>query len=233
MTVPGERTGSAWPGEHPAGADARADGAGVRARLVAAAVRIGERLAADAVWSGAGCTWPITRPAPDGEAAATVQELAPGVLYEGTAGIALFLAQLHRIHPDREIARTARGALDFALHDAASLPDDSFGLYSGRVGAAYTAVRAGRLLGTPFREAAEAVLRPLAGNEHRAGMDALGGAAGAIPALLWLSHHLDPDLTLGIARRLGEHLRATANRGGDGWSWGASVAAARALCGYS
>jgi hypothetical protein len=207
----------------------------VRERLVAAAAGIGERLAAEAVWTGSGCTWPLTRPPDEGEdPSAAASEFANGRLYEGTAGVALFLAELHRIRPAPHLAHTARGALDFALRDATSLPDTSFGFYSGRVGVAYAAVRAGLLLDIPFRERAQALLAPLAGNEHRDnGVDVMAGAAGAIPALLRLSGHLHPGLTLGVARRLGEHLRVMAHRGPDGWSWGASMAGARALCGFS
>lgn len=202
------------------------------ARFVDAAARIGGRLVRDAVWTEEGCTWRLLRAQPG--TAGAVPELAAGTLYGGAAGIALFLAELHHAAADPAVARTARGALEFALRHAASLPHTSFGLYGGRVGIAYAAVRAGLRLGLDLRAQAEAVLRPLAGNERRdTGVDVVSGAAGAIPALLWLSDHLDPALTLGMARGLGDHLVASAHRHPHGWFWGATPTATRGLCGFS
>lgn len=215
--------------------DAQPPGDDARERLLDAAARIGERLVHGAVWTDHGCTWRRMRAHPGAEA--PVPELAPGTLYGGAAGIALFLAELHHARGTaggEATARTARGGLEFALRAAASLPHASFGLYGGRLGIAYAAVRAGPRLGLDLRAEAEAVLRPLAGNEARdTGVDVVSGAAGAIPALLWLSDHLDPGLTVGMARRLADHLRALAHRHPHGWSWGATPAATRALCGFS
>ncbi len=202
------------------------------ARFVDAAARIGARLVRDAVWTEDGCTWRLLRAAPG--AARALPELAAGTLYGGAAGIALFLAELHVARADPEVARTARGGLEFALRHAASLSRTSFGLYGGRVGIAYAAMRAGPRLGLDLRARTEAVLRPLAGNERRdTGVDVVSGAAGAIPALLWLGDHLDPALTLGMARGLADHLVAVAHRHPHGWFWGATPTATRGLCGFS
>jgi lantibiotic biosynthesis protein len=207
----------------------------LRGRLTGAAERIGERLVRGALRSEHGCTWQLMRPPLDATGpAAPLPEPANGALYGGTAGIAVFLAELHRAAPDPELERTARGALRFALREGAAMPDTRFGLYNGRVGIAYAAMRAGPLLGLDLRAEAEAVLRPLAGNEQRdGGLDVIAGAAGAIPTLLRLAGQLDPDLAAGMALRLGEHLRELAIRLPDGWSWGAGPVVVRGLCGFS
>jgi hypothetical protein len=206
----------------------------LREQFVQAAAQIGERLVRDAVPAPHGCTWRLPRSGGTESGTEPATELATGKLYDGTAGIALFLAELYGVRGSPDVARTARRALDFALDFAATLPDTSFGLHAGRVGIAYAAVRAGLRLGADLREPAEAVLRPLLGNEGRdGGLDVISGAAGAIPALLWLSDHVDPALARGMARRLGAHLCALAKRHPGGWCWGASPASSRAPCGFS
>lgn len=202
-----------------------------------AALRVGRRIAASATWEGDGCTWQIMSPdRSEPGLRRAVAATAGGAIYEGTAGIALFLAELAAVTGDAELARAALGAVRFALQDGQSQHDASFGYHSGRVGIAYAAARAGELLGHPelFAEA-EALLRPLAGNEARDhGLDVIAGAGGGIPALLQLARHVDPELAMGIARRLGDHLVASAAREPEGFSWptmrGSSI---RNLCGYA
>lgn len=202
-----------------------------------AAHRMGRRIAAEARWEGDACTWEIVTP--DRSAPGLrrgVAATASGTLYEGTSGIALFLAELAAATGDEEVARTAMGGLRFALNEGAGLSDFSFGYHSGRVGIAYVTARVGELLGKPELYAeAEALLRPLAGNETRdMGMDVIAGGGGGIPALLQLTRHVDPELALGIAKRLGDHLIETASRDADGWSWATMRnSSVRNLCGYA
>jgi hypothetical protein len=202
-----------------------------------AAHRMGRRIAADAQWEGDACTWQIITP--DRSAPGLrrgVAATASGTVYEGTAGMALFLAELSAVTGDEELARTALGGLRFALNEGAELHDFSFGYHSGRVGIAYVAARVGELLNRPELYAeAEALLRPLAGNETRdMGMDVIAGGGGGIPALLQLTKHVDPELALGIAKRLGDHLIELAAREPDGWSWPTMRSSSiRNLCGYA
>lgn len=202
-----------------------------------AALRIGRRIAAGARWDGDACTWQIMSPdRSEPGLRRAVAATAGGAIYEGTAGIALFLAELARIQGDQELARTALGAIRFALVDGQAQSDSSYGYHSGRVGIAYAAARVGELLDRPeLYGEAEALLRPLEGNEARDhGMDVIAGAGGGIPALLQLARHVDAGLALGIARRLGDQLIAAAAKEPDGYSWptmrGSSV---RNLCGYA
>jgi hypothetical protein len=66
------------------------------------------------------------------------------------------------------------------------------------------------------------------------GTDVIGGAAGAIPALLSLAAAPGREGLREMARRLGDHLIATAVREPDGWSWSTMPSAsARNLNGYA
>ena len=69
----------------------------------------------DAVWDGDRCNWF----SPVFDEFGGVQQLGWGTLgptlYDGTAGIGLFLALLHRATGDEVIAATASGALEHAF----------------------------------------------------------------------------------------------------------------------
>ncbi|MDB4950867.1 MAG: hypothetical protein JWM27_3516 [Gemmatimonadetes bacterium] len=190
--------------------------------LLDAAARIGARVASQALWEGDACTWQVMSPDRDNQAArVAVPARAGGTVYEGTAGIALFLAQLAAATGDREAARAAAGALRFSLAEADGLPPGSNGFHSGRVGIAYAALRAAKLLGMEeMRDAARRTLAPLEGAEAQdRGLDVIAGAAGAIPALLAMADELDGAWMLERAQRMGDNLLATAVREPDGWSW--------------
>ncbi|MBW3569865.1 MAG: hypothetical protein KY467_02050 [Gemmatimonadetes bacterium] len=202
-----------------------------------AAHRVGRRIAADAQWRGDACTWQVVTPdrSSPGVRRGVAATAGPAV-YEGTSGIALFLAELSAATGDPELARTAMGGVRFALNEAAEMNESAFGYHSGRVGVAYAVARVGELLRAPeLYGEAEALLRPLAGNEARdMGMDVIAGGGGAIPALLRLTGQVDAELALGIARALGDNLVRVAVREPDGWSWGTMrTSSVRNLCGYA
>src|ERR1700756_4215217 len=114
--------------------------------------RIGRRVAAAAEWEGDGATWTIMSPDRDRpELRVAKAAKASGTVYEGTAGIGLFLAELWSAtgRSDAELARAALGAIRHALADSAQLPESAYGFHGGRVGIAYAAARIGRLLGRP------------------------------------------------------------------------------------
>jgi hypothetical protein len=205
--------------------------------LMEAALSIGRRLVEGARWTDDACTWHVMQPDRANPALRrAIATPASGTVYEGTAGIALYLAELHAATGDADVARTALGAIRFALRQGAALSDASFGYHSGRVGIAYAAAWAGERLGHPELYAqAEDLLRPLAGNESRdVGLDVIAGGGGAIPALLQLTRYVDAGLALGIARGLGDHLLASATREPEGWSWSTMRnSSIRSLNGYA
>jgi hypothetical protein len=200
-----------------------------------AAARIGARLERSALWEGDACTWNVLVADTPGRGAA-VPVPAGGAVYQGSAGIALFLAELAALTGDPRTARTALGALRHALARGGEMPPAAFGFFAGRVGIAYVAARAAELLGADeLRDRAALLLAPLAGRESEdAGTDVVLGAAGAIPALLRMAGSVEGPPVGEMARRLGDHLVATAVREPDGWSWNTIPGmAARNLNGYA
>jgi lantibiotic biosynthesis protein len=165
-----------------------------------------------------------------------VSAVCSGTIYQGTAGIGLFLAELFAANPIAEFRKTAIGALRHALHDAAKLPSNSFGFHSGRVGAAYAGYRLATLLrDESLFDVSLAVLKPLEGQANNdAGLDVISGSAGAIPALLTLAKAQRQESLSTLAEQLGDHLIQTAWREPFGWSWGSSQpSSVRNLCGLA
>jgi len=187
-----------------------------------AALRIGRRIAAQALWDDGACTWQIMSPDRENPGVRrAVAAIASGTVYEGTAGIALFLAELAAVTGDEEVRRAALGAVEYSIREGEGLAESSFGYHAGRPGIAYAAVRVGELLDRPdLYPRAEALIRPLAGLESRdMGMDVIAGGGGAIPALLRIATRVDAELAVGIARGLGDHLIEVASRDREGLSW--------------
>lgn len=100
--------------------------------LLEGATRIGLRLARHAQWQGELCAWHTERGPTGGE------------LYDGSGGIALFLAELAALTGDAEVARAAAGGMRHALAWAAGPPRAGF--YTGETGVAWAAARAATLL---------------------------------------------------------------------------------------
>lgn len=202
-----------------------------------AAARIGARLVREALWDGDVCTWQVMAPnRKNPRVRVAVPEIAGGAVYQGSAGIALFLAELYRLTNDVDARRTAIGA---ARHAAAQALEASFpriGFHNGRVGVAYAIARTGMVADQPrLLAAADALVATVEGHEQEdRSFDVIGGAAGAILALQHLSAWLADDQPRRIALSLGEHLIRMARLEPVGWSWGGSTSAVvRNLTGYA
>ena len=91
---------------------------------LAAAAGIGERLVREAVWYRAQCNWVgIERDSEDGGERRQAVHCSLGpALADGTAGVALFLAQLHAATGDGAVRRTALGAIAQALGQIDQVP---------------------------------------------------------------------------------------------------------------
>lgn len=191
------------------------------ALFLEAAARIAKRICDSASWSSDRCTWMGV--APKGNGREIEQRPSGGTVYHGAAGTSLFLADLFSKTRERRVARTAVGGLSHALDWASELPPNQCGLYVGRVGIGYAAVRVGERVDRPdlVRRGVE-LLRGVEGHEFQdLRFDVVSGAAGAIPALLWTAERLGDERLLRSAGRLGDHLLRCASVEPTGWSWGA------------
>ncbi|MEV4411000.1 type 2 lanthipeptide synthetase LanM [Catellatospora sp. NPDC049609] len=171
----------------------------VRRRALDAAAGIGDRiveLSDDDGWfalAPAGTGWQVGR--------------VGDHLYDGTAGIALFLAQLGaRTGEDRftEAAERTAGRLAARIARGA-VAGTSIGAYSGWSGLSYCFGHLAALGHRPARNTADLVaarLDTLIGTG--AARDVVDGAAGCVLALLSAGH--DPDRVLALARRAGDLL---------------------------
>jgi lantibiotic modifying enzyme len=164
-----------------------------------AAARIGAGIVADTLWHRDRCTWLVPEPEYGADGRRTLAyRAAAGDLYDGTGGVALFLAELWAVGGDPQVRDAARGALRHAV-EGPVLGGDA-GLYRGRLGVAHVAARCAALLDDEeWGHVASALAAGTVGRAPRES-DLLGGRAGAVLGLLALGDVSgDPGL---VARAL-------------------------------
>jgi hypothetical protein len=183
-----------------------------------AAATIGTRITADAIWYRDRCQWIGAETVPGGGPGAIAYRTLPAGLYGGTAGVALFLAELAAHTGDDGARRTALGAIRQALR--ATTAAEPPGLYSGATGTALAAARIARVLGEdePAERAARLAARVLRRAPVRGEHDVIYGAAGRVLGTLALGALLDTPVD-DAADRLGHALLRAAERSDEGWSW--------------
>lgn len=205
-----------------------------------AAEAIASRLSQEAVWHADRCNWLGAEAAEfnltSRRTGMRYSALGPD-LYNGTSGVALFLAELHTATGDVAARRTALGAIGQALSRADALPQSGrLGLFTGAVGIAFAAARVGTILGeVEVLEQAATLLRDLARQEQQEPeFDLISGAAGAIAALVVLRDILNDEPLLDFALRLGDNLLQAADKSDFGYSWGSpTLPKQRNLTGFS
>jgi lantibiotic modifying enzyme len=197
--------------------------------FLAVAADVGRELCRAAHWDREGhlCNW-VGRSVRElatvgGPLVPTAAALGPD-LYGGSAGVALFLAQLAAVTGDAECRRTACGAIARSIRRvkreaAAGAPSLSF--HAGPLGVAHAAHRVAGLLAEPgLGDEVDALLKIVvraAGEPHV--LDLLGGSAGAIPALLSLAREERWRGLAPLAVDLGDELCRIARRQGGVWTW--------------
>ncbi|MGH7212526.1 MAG: lanthionine synthetase LanC family protein [Acetobacteraceae bacterium] len=191
-------------------------------RFLDAAARIGRRLCRDAIWADGRCNWLGWAMEPHKGQWVTPYRAMGSLLYDGTAGIGLFLARLTQLTRDRIIRITAEGALAQALTAVEALGGaGDYGFYSGLGGIAWACTEAGVLL--EHEELAArgqaALLLAARAPPHPHRLDIINGSAGLILALLDAVAQRRHEELMDAATRHGEHLLATAAHGAHGWSW--------------
>jgi lantibiotic modifying enzyme len=187
-----------------------------------AAVSIGRDIVADAVWHDGRCSW--MGAFVDGAQPRRPQYRALGAsVYDGTAGVGLFLAQLAAATGDPAVRNTALGAFHHAVATTfADPPARRDGFHAGVLGIAWACSRVAALLDAEDLHAAARSLLVAAKPADRPdrSADVVLGTAGSILGLLALADAFDDVAPVDEARGLGEQLvdRATVTR--HGWSWG-------------
>ena len=170
----------------------------------------------------------------------TVAALGPG-LYAGTAGIALFLAELFVRTKLKDVRLTAAGAIQQSLSrvdDVAPRQRRSF--YSGLVGIAYSAANVGTRIGDEqlIEQGVQLALRAIETRDGDNLLDVINGNAGSIPPLLWLSTLPGGESLGASALALADELAAASIRDDRTWRWDNDRACGhgmgpKPLCGYA
>jgi lantibiotic modifying enzyme len=206
----------------------------MRSEFLPPAEALAHRIAASAVWWDGRCTWIGALGDERGSASGRPAVASLGAdLYEGTAGVALFLAEAGATLGDARLAATALGAIRHAQDGADRAAD---GLHGGRLGIIHAAGRVAALLGAEDVAArARTQLRAWRSGEPRAGApEVLAGRAGAVIGLLALDPVLGAPWQLKAATAIGDTLIRSAERDAAGWSWAAPAQRRmRNLCGYA
>jgi class II lanthipeptide synthase len=209
---------------------------GSRDDLLEAAVRIGAGLCRDALWAGERCNWIGAALEPvDGRWRLVERSFGPA-LYDGTAGIGLFLLRLFRRTGERPFAAAALGALAQAASRTAAVPvANRASFYTGWTGIAAVLLEAAEALGREdLGSAGRSLLAAVAAADpEEAAIDLVGGSASAVPALLALARRQGEVELHTAAARHGERLLAVARRGESGWSWRTGVEERPDLCGLA
>jgi lantibiotic biosynthesis protein len=200
------------------------------------AASLARRLAGSAVWHEKRCNWVGVAPRDPSQVGglALVEALGPS-LYDGTAGVALFLAEAAAaLDDDARLREVAQGALRHALHHAHKAGGD--GLHSGVAGIAYAAARVAIVLGCDETRGGACELLG-AWRRRRAAAtawDLTGGCAGTVSGLVALSDMLEDVSLLELAVTAGEELLAAAERTDSGWLWpNPSRPSEHGLCGFA
>jgi len=189
--------------------------------FLAAAESIGRRIVADAVWHGGLCSWVGAVMDPAQPWRAVYRSLEPN-LYDGTAGVGLFLAHLAVVTREADIHRTAVGALRHAVGRAPELPPvRRDGFHAGSLGVAWAAARAATLLDDQelltSARGVSALARPPSGPDRCP--DVILGSAGSIISLLALADEFDAPALVEKAAATGNELIDAATITPHGWSW--------------
>jgi hypothetical protein len=201
-----------------------------RGPFLAAAARIGAALCESAFWNldGRLCNWIGCTDGDSGRGSGSISHTAQAIghdVYDGSAGIALFLAQLAEITGERKVTRTAAGAVLRSLRQigrvGTTVQASPVSFYSGELGVAWTARKVGQATQNPGLVAASGtILNQIADSVSLPhDLDLIGGNAGAVPVLFALGREAGMEHCRELAIRLGEELLRTAVPQDVGCAW--------------
>lgn len=186
-----------------------------------AANRIGSRLCRDALRDGTRVNWMGDSREPLNNAWTIAYRALGPDLYNGTSGVALFLARLHQQTGEKLFRSTAEGAISQALSRLDDIEMARTSFYLGLTGIAYALIEIGEIFeNEDFIERGLEIIKPLVKEDFgQQGLDIVGGSAGIIPALLNIYRRYPKEFLLKWAISHGEHLLNAADKTDSGWSW--------------
>ncbi len=194
---------------------------------------IGSYLAREAIWDGDSCNWLGCGLEVMNGQYTIVQKTFSSDMYNGTAGIAFFLAHLYEETKDEIIKETLKGAVNQIL----SSDDDitsNYGYFGGRLGIASTLITIGDIVGRKdwSKVGWDRLFLICSKDIQPYEIDVIGGVAGAIPVLLQHYHQSNNAVILKAAVRCGNYLVEKATKTATNWSWNA-IQGQPGLTGYS
>lgn len=184
--------------------------------------RIGSRLCRDAIWSGDRCNWVGWALEVLGSSWSTVYKAQSPYLYDGAAGIGLFLARLYRFTNDPLEKTTALGALNRSFRSLSDVPAQlRASVYSGAASIAFAAIEIGQALDDErmVRHGIAELCNAVSASADPSFLDILSGSAGAIQVSLNIAHRFDCPALVDLAIVHGDSLLQTAAKSDAGWSW--------------
>jgi lantibiotic modifying enzyme len=196
-----------------------------------AAEAIGRDIVADAIWHDGRCSWVGIAADPKDAWQPEYRALEPN-LYDGTAGVGLFLAVLATVTGDADARRTSVGAMRHAMSRAPFSARPGF--HAGSLGIVWAVERAAVLLGDDELHDGARGLSGAARPASDGCADVVLGSAGSAVALLQLAALFDDARLLEEAIAWGEQALELAAVGRHGWSWATPGQRYRQhLCGLS
>ena len=144
--------------------------------------------------------------------------------YDGSSGIAFFLAKLFSITRKEEYGKTAEGAINHSLSQIEKIPkNQNLGFYYGKIGIIFSAITVGQILkNNKIIEDGHKSLEEIINNKSKTPhlMDVISGNAGVITPLTYLYRIFKEEKILNLAKKLGSEIITKADKDETGWSWG-------------
>ena len=184
------------------------------------AYSIGRKLCREAIWLDEQCTWQGADVWQRNGHWQLVNRTFGPDLYDGVAGIALFLAELSVRVDDAIVDATLEGAMRNLMRQSDELKTKlQIGFYRGIYGVGYALWRIGRLKSNrTWLEAGLSCFERLK-KVGTADPDQISGVAGSIPVLLKLHQEQAFDDGLALAISYGQRLIDMAEKKEEFWTW--------------
>ncbi len=200
--------------------------------LLQEAVRIADELLAKAEKGKRGISWETMNSTED----RSITWHKSPVIYNGVAGIALFLVELFLHTRNEKYLRAAIDGMKWVENDCEENPDNFWAFLTGRMGIAYTMLRMASVTGdTSYLEKASAIARPCSNflDSPYFVDDLINGSSGILLVLLHLHAATAEKWLFETMDRFIKHLIENAHHGLMGLYWDRSIQSKSGLCGLS